>query len=131
MTRAQSSDGTEASKKFYQQVGENIKNIRNTRGFSLQTLAERTNVTAKTIHRYERGEIKIDMNRATEVAKALNVDIYDLFKGADEFLLSGSESGKIDLLKIVQNENLPLFMDGKLVDEETRSKIIKLLSVLR
>jgi len=78
--------GGNDSKLFYLVVGKNIKKYRDIRNFSLQVLAEKIGLTKKTIQRYETGEIKIDMDRISDIANALNVRIDSLLEGAYEFL---------------------------------------------
>lgn len=82
------------SKLFYLAVGKNIKKYRDIRNYSLQMLAEKVGLTKKTIQRYEKGEIKIDMQRLTDIANALDVDISRLVDGAEKFL--GMEVDQLD-----------------------------------
>lgn len=86
------------SRLFYFAVGNNIKKYRTIRNFSLQDLADRVGLTKKTIQRYENGEIKIDMDRLTDVAEALNVDISQLIEGAEAFL--GVDVEDLDSVKV-------------------------------
>lgn len=86
------------SRLFYLAVGNNIKKYRSIRNFSLQDLAERVGLTKKTIQRYENGEIKIDMDRLTDVAAALEVDIAQLVAGAESFL--GVDVEDLDSVKV-------------------------------
>ncbi|MFD1887501.1 LexA family protein [Paenibacillus wenxiniae] len=79
------------SKLFYLTVGSNIKKYRKIRNYSLEELAERVGLTKKTIHRYENGEIKIDMDRLAELSEALETDISQLLEGAGEVLGIGVE----------------------------------------
>lgn len=74
------------SKLFYLAIGKNIKKYRDIRNYSLQALADKVGLTKKTIQRYENGEIKIDMQRLTDIAVALEVDISRLLDGAEKFL---------------------------------------------
>ncbi|MBW7475913.1 helix-turn-helix domain-containing protein [Paenibacillus oenotherae] len=74
------------SKLFYIHVGKNIKKYRDLRNYSLQALAEKIGLTKKTIQRYENGEIKIDMNRLSDIAEALEVSVSQLTQGAQSFL---------------------------------------------
>ncbi|KKX54469.1 repressor [Brevibacillus borstelensis cifa_chp40] len=63
-----------------------MKKYRQLRNYSLQDLAERVELTKKTIQRYENGEIKIDMSRLSDIASALEIDISRLLDGAEKFL---------------------------------------------
>ena len=54
-------------------VGQNIKNRRKELGISAETLAERINVSAATIYRYEKGSIRrVDSTVLMSIADALN-----------------------------------------------------------
>lgn len=86
------------SRLFYYAVGNNIKKYRTIRNFSLQDLAERVGLTKKTIQRYENGEIKIDMDRLTDVAEALDVEVLQLIEGAESFL--GVDVEELDSVKV-------------------------------
>jgi repressor LexA len=90
--------GTHDSKLFYLVVGKNIKKYRDIRNHSLQTLAEKVGLTKKTIQRYESGEIKIDMNRLADIAKALEVLPLQLTEGANSFI--GLEVNELDTIQI-------------------------------
>jgi repressor LexA len=74
------------SKLFYLATGKNIKKYRELRNYSLQVLAEKVGLTKKTIHRYENGEIRIDMDRLADIAKALDVNVQQLTEGASSFI---------------------------------------------
>lgn len=89
------------SKLFYLAVGKNIKKYREIKNYSLQIIAEKVGLTKKTIQRYENGEIKIDMNRLSDIADALNVEISTLLDGTQDFLGIG-----IDDLKTIR---LPVY----------------------
>jgi len=77
----------DSKKKFYEATGQNIKKYRDIRNYSLQTLAEKVGLTKKTISRYENGEIKINMDRLRDIAKALNVEVVQLTEGTGVFTL--------------------------------------------
>ncbi|MEE4561612.1 LexA family protein [Paenibacillus polymyxa] len=86
------------SKLFYFMVGKNIKKYRDIRKYSLQTLGDKVGVTKKTIQRYENGEIKIDVDRLSEIADALNVEVSQLIEGAETFL--GVDVNDLDMIKV-------------------------------
>jgi len=60
-------------------VGRTIRQIRLLRGWSQERLAERANSSPKHVGRIERGQVNIGLNRLTEIANALSVNIADLF----------------------------------------------------
>ncbi|OBA08297.1 repressor [Paenibacillus polymyxa] len=79
-------------------MGDNIKKYRDIRKYSLQTLGEKVGVTKKTIQRYENGEIKIDIDRLSDIAEALNVEVSQLIEGAEAFL--GVDLNELDMIKV-------------------------------
>lgn len=82
-------------------VGNNIKKYRGIKNLSLQDLAIRVGVTKTTIQRYETGDIKIDMERISDIAEALNLEIYQMIEGAEDFFgfhLEGNEELKTHLI---------------------------------
>ncbi|SFE42883.1 repressor LexA [Paenibacillus algorifonticola] len=94
----------EDSKIFYIATGKNIKKYRTLRNYSLQVLAEKVGLTKKTIHRYENGEIKIDVNRLKDLSVALDVTVTQLTEGAYEKL------GEV----VEESENISLPIVGKI-----------------
>jgi transcriptional regulator with XRE-family HTH domain len=56
-----------------------IRQLRLVRGWSQEKLAERASSSPKHVGRIERGQVDIGLNRLTEIANALSVDIADLF----------------------------------------------------
>lgn len=99
------------SRLFYLAVGNNIKKYRTVRNYSLQDLAERVGLTKKTIQRYENGEIKIDMDRLTDVAEALDVELLQLIEGAESFL--GVNVEELDAVKVPVLDEV-LMINGEL-----------------
>jgi repressor LexA len=86
------------SKLFYLAVGKNIKKYRDLRNYSLQVLGEKVGLTKKTIQRYENGEIKIDMDRLSDIAYALDVDMSQLLEGTESFL--GIDLNDLDMVRL-------------------------------
>ena len=71
---------------FYKEVGNNIRKYRKMRNYSLQELADKVGLTKKTIQRYEKGEIRFDVNRLGDIAEALDVEVPKLLEGARKYL---------------------------------------------
>ncbi|MFZ3172037.1 MAG: XRE family transcriptional regulator [Carboxydocellales bacterium] len=90
--------GNERSKLFYTVLGDNIKKYRIARNYSLEVLGEKVGVQKKTIQRYENGEIKIDMNRLSDIADALAVEMPRLLEGTESFL--GINPDDMSLVKL-------------------------------
>ncbi|ALA41831.1 hypothetical protein ABE82_10015 [Paenibacillus peoriae] len=66
---------------FYGIVGGNIEKYRKLQNDSLQSLADKMGVTKKTVHRYERAEIRISIEKLIQVASILNTTVEELTSG--------------------------------------------------
>ncbi|NCD00240.1 MAG: XRE family transcriptional regulator [Bacteroidia bacterium] len=82
---------------FYEKIGENIRKYRKNRDYSLEDVAKKIGITKKTLQRYETGETRIEMERLTEIAKALNIPTSLLLGGAEHFLDINVEESTIKL----------------------------------
>lgn len=71
-------------KDFIILFGKNLRNIRESKGISMQTLADIINVEYSQISRIERGLINTSIGIANEIAKALEIDIKELFNFSTE-----------------------------------------------
>ncbi len=69
------------SQRFYMIVGRNIENVRKSKNYTLQSLADELGVTKKTVHRYENAEIKISIDRLIQIAQVLNTTVEQLSQG--------------------------------------------------
>jgi transcriptional regulator with XRE-family HTH domain len=61
-----------------QELGENIRKIRELKGFSQQNLADEINVDQKTISRIEKGELSPKFEVIVGIAKVLSVSLSQL-----------------------------------------------------
>ncbi|WP_052410313.1 LexA family protein [Paenibacillus durus] len=89
---------TQEISRFYEIVGGNIRKHRNIGQLSLQALGDALGLTKKTIQRYETGEIKVDMDRLSEIALALNVELAALLEGTETML--GAEPRVAELVQL-------------------------------
>lgn len=60
-------------------VGRNVQRLRRARGLSQERLAEMVGNTGKHIGQVERGEVNVGLDILTQIARALSVDVGDLF----------------------------------------------------
>ena len=60
-------------------VGRMVRGLRLQRGWSQEQLAERTGGSPKHVGRIERGEVNVGLNGLAELARALSVNVGDLF----------------------------------------------------
>jgi transcriptional regulator with XRE-family HTH domain len=61
--------------------GNRIRDLRRARGFSQESLADEVGLHRTYIGAIERGEQNVSIDNIAKLAKALKVDIADLFKG--------------------------------------------------
>lgn len=76
-------------------TGELIKQRRKDLGISAEMIAEKLKVSPATIYRYENGAIqKIPLEKAKEISKILNIDIFSVidFETASDLLFNGLAS---------------------------------------
>jgi transcriptional regulator with XRE-family HTH domain len=64
-------------------VGRKVRQLRRTRGFSQEQLAERAGNTHRHIGQIERGQVNVTIDILTAVAAGLSVDIVELFGSPD------------------------------------------------
>jgi transcriptional regulator with XRE-family HTH domain len=62
-----------------QQIAENIRDIRNRIGVTLDKLASEVGITKSTLSKIERGKASTPINTLIKIAKALGVDISEFF----------------------------------------------------
>ena len=89
-------------------VGLRIKHLRKTKGVSQEKLSEKIGMSSKYLSSIERGKENPTFDTFIKLAKALNVEISELFNYADDKsvqeskkylrdLLKGTDKGKLDL----------------------------------
>ncbi len=66
------------NKEYLQQIGNNLRKIRNKVGFSQQELADNSNVAKSTIQRIEKGELNPSIILLKNISEAMNVDLSNL-----------------------------------------------------
>lgn len=68
------------NKRFIKKVGNNIKLFRNERGLTQEGLALESNISTSTIGMIETARNDITLSKIYAIAKALNVEPYELLK---------------------------------------------------
>jgi transcriptional regulator with XRE-family HTH domain len=64
-------------------MGDHVKSLRDSKGWTQEKLAERAGVTQSFISQIERGaRVKLSLENAGKIAHALGVDVSELLKGA-------------------------------------------------
>jgi transcriptional regulator with XRE-family HTH domain len=74
-----SRDATET--KRLKTFGKRVAEVRRAKGFTQESLAEKANVTALTVSYIEQGRQWPRISTLCDIAKALNVEPYELLKG--------------------------------------------------
>ena len=64
---------------FLLAFGKNLKKVRNTKGFSQENLANDIGIEISQISRIERGIINTSIINTHKIAKALKIEVKDLF----------------------------------------------------
>lgn len=60
-------------------IGKNIRSIRNSKGLSMEEVANEANIEYRQLGRIERGEGNVTVNSLLKIADALKVDISKFF----------------------------------------------------
>jgi transcriptional regulator with XRE-family HTH domain len=72
----------DSRQKVQLRVGRNIRHLRRLRGWSLEQLAERIEMTEKHVGEVERGRVNVNVNLLAAIADIFNVDVAEFFSGA-------------------------------------------------
>lgn len=65
-------------------VGKKIRSLRKLRGFTQEELGEKAGISYKFIGQIERAEVNPSLSSLIKIAKALNVNVKELFPGEGE-----------------------------------------------
>ncbi len=99
-------------------VGSRIRAVRKTLGLTQEDLAEKASLANETISRVERGVQGATLDNYLAIAKALGINLRDLFDAADENLEKAVSKKRIrDLVSILQ--------DRKKADVELAHDLVK------
>lgn len=100
-----------------------LKTTRIEQMLSIQELAKRSGVSASFISRIERGNRKPSSETLERLAPHLEVDLYKLLEIAK--LLQRRDKHSYQLEEVLAHP--ALYVNGKLIDDETRKAIQRLL----
>lgn len=65
----------------YKLIGQRIKEVRKSRGWSQEKLSEEIDVTTVYISRIERGSTHVNLKRLAQISKTLNISLEYLIRG--------------------------------------------------
>lgn len=80
--------------RFDQELGERVRALREDAGLTQEAVAEAMGVAVSTVSRLERGVSGINTRRLPALARALSVDVEDLFTGYSGIIPSQSAFGR-------------------------------------
>ena len=75
-----------------EKIGTYIKSLRKTKGLSQEQLAERFNVSSRTISRWETGRTLPDITTIIELAAFYEVDILEILNGENNIAITDRET---------------------------------------
>lgn len=106
-------------KEFYRQFGKRLKQLRLQANISQEELAEKVNVSTKTVSYWENAHNPVTLSKVPSIAKALNIPVYKLF-----VFLETDE-------KLADKEYIELLQSRTGQELETLFKIIKEFQKIR
>jgi transcriptional regulator with XRE-family HTH domain len=89
-------------------VGIRIKHLRKTKGISQEKLSEKIGMSSKYLSSIERGKENPTFDTFIKLAKALNIEISELFNYTDDKSVQESKKYLRDLIKGSDKEKLDL-----------------------
>ena len=66
-------------KSFLKTVGDNVRNVRLSKGLSMEAVANEANIEYRQLSRIERGEVNTTITSLLKIAQVLNVEITIFF----------------------------------------------------
>lgn len=106
-------------KKFYKEFGKRLKELRLQANMSQDELAEKVNVSTKTVSYWENAHNPVTLSKIPSIAKALNIPVYKLFV----FVETDEKLADKEYIKLLQSRT------GQ--ELETLFKIIKEFQKIR
>jgi transcriptional regulator with XRE-family HTH domain len=100
-------------------LGENIRNIRKNKGYSIMKIRELTGLSKSTISEIENDKSSPTSDTLEKIANALGVNISDFF-----------DNNPIeDKLDILEEDMKILFSKAKKLSKEDRLKVLKMMEI--
>ncbi len=100
----------------YKLIGERIKSVRKSRGYTQNKMAKELGLSAAYVSRVERGSGKINLQRLAQVSQVLNVPLSKLLTGtvekSDEYL---NQEFKETLSKCTPEKQKAIFKISKII----------------
>ncbi len=75
-------------------VGENIRSVRKQKKLTQEQLADKIGVKRSVVSKYENDCVKISVETLEKIAKALDVDIFDIYIGSDWYNYNHEEDNE-------------------------------------
>lgn len=87
-------------------LGNRIKELRKSRGYTQETLAQDAGISDKYLSEVERGECKVSVEVLNKVASGLHIDLHDLVNFESQTSRQDREDQLVDLIKNASDEQL-------------------------
>ncbi|ADD67554.1 transcriptional regulator, XRE family [Denitrovibrio acetiphilus DSM 12809] len=88
--------------KFIVKLGRRIREVRRSKNFSQETLAEKANISSKYLGEVERGESNVSAALLNDIASALNIPIAELM---DYGHVDDDRNLKVEIIDYVNRAN--------------------------
>ncbi len=110
----------------YKIIGKHIREARHRLGLSQEDAAFRANMSQPYFGKYERGDIRQNIDKLADISQALEIPFISLFEGA--FIPDGALNNRP-----VPAEEYEVFMNelGSLTDERTKLVLMRLCADVR
>lgn len=87
-------------------LGNRIKELRKSRGYTQETLAQDAGISDKYLSEVERGECKVSVEVLNKVASGLHIGLHDLVNFENQESRQDREDQLVDLIKNASDEQL-------------------------
>jgi|YelNatPaOPRAMG01_1025707.scaffolds.fasta_scaffold193528_2 transcriptional regulator with XRE-family HTH domain len=113
------------------QIGKNISKLRKAKGFTQENLDERSGINSKYISAIECGQANLTILILERIAKALEVEPYELLLTTDDN--TSIEAIRKDIIKLLNETNKEKLKTiiNKLIENATKEKLIEYLQLIR
>ena len=89
------------------ELGKKIQQLRKKKNYTQDILAEKINIDPKNVSKIENGNHYPSAETLTAIAKALNVEVYELFVFKDSI---SYESMREEIIKAMDNDKITLYL---------------------
>lgn len=102
------------------EIGRNLRNLRQARGFTQNKLAEALGLTFQQVQKYETAANRISASRLIDIARVLEIDLSELLPSAE---ITKSKADPV----LAKQTNLLFSLFTAIPDKRLRQSILKLV----